>query len=131
MWTIITDMAHKTEIIKRAMQNGTIDKASIYLSLSYIVMSVATNIIDEASDMLALHGLDFGEFKREHNALVRQTNKYFATYSKVYNKNVEPMEFFKDYEKLDAIVRRWAKLEDKFKRIEDETARNKCDGNNQ
>lgn len=62
-------MKPRKEIIEKAQKSGVIDKAATLLALSYITISEANNLIDEANEYLEKYGLGIGEVKKAHTNL--------------------------------------------------------------
>lgn len=117
-------MKPRKEIIEKAQKSGAIDKASYLLALSYIAISEANNLIDEANEYLGKYGLFIGEVKKAHTNLSLAANRYFHECGKIFNKNVNVIDYFSDLEEFDRLARKFGELEEKFKKIDDEAKGN-------
>ena len=51
-------------VVERAKANGSIDRASLLLSAAYLLNSEASNLVEEAGDILRANGLLLGELKK-------------------------------------------------------------------
>lgn len=113
-------MKPRKEIVDKAQKDGAIDKAALLLSLSYITMSVGNNIIDEANDYLAPYGLNIGELKKAHNTFMKAADIYFRTFSDAFSELASPINYFEDLDNLQAKVKEWSGIEEKFKEMSHE-----------
>lgn len=101
------------EIIERARRNGSIDRASLLLSAAYLLNTEASNIVEEASDLLKENGMLLGELRRLHNAFTRSADMYFRCFADMIRESGQGDAYFKDLEEFDRFFRKWAKLEER------------------
>lgn len=100
-------------MIERAKAKGTIDRATLLLSAAYLLNSEASNMVEEASEMLRGDGLVIGELKQAQGAFTKAANRYFHTFSELVNDNGRVLDYYTDLEEFDKFFRDWAKLEEK------------------
>lgn len=113
-------MMPKKSVLEKAQKAGAVDKAAFLLSLSYVVMAAANNFFEEASDIIGDYGLNLGELKQAHGAFLKTADRYFNEFSGMFSKDCPVADFFGDLEVLQAMVREWARADEKLKKIENE-----------
>ena len=112
-------MRPKKEILDVAKRTGALDKAAFMLSLSYVVMSAANNFMGEATDFIDDYGLNLGELKQAHNTFMKTADRYFKEFSSMFSGQCPVIDYFEDLETLQAMIRGWARADEKLKKIED------------
>lgn len=117
-------MKPRKEIVDKAYKDGAIDKAALMLALSYVTLSAANNFIDEANDYIEPYGLKIGELKMAHNNFMKSADRYFKACLDMFSKDCSAIDYFSDLESLEKAIKEWSGVEDKLKKIDDETARN-------
>lgn len=117
-------MKPKKEIVDKAYNDGAIDKAALMLALSYVTLSAANNFMDEANDYIDPYGLNIGELKMAHNNFMKSADRYFKACWDMFGKDCSAIDYFSDLESLEKAIKEWSGVEDKLKKIDDETARN-------
>lgn len=116
-------MKPRKEIVDKAHKDGAIDKAALMLALSYVTLSAANNFMDEANDYIEPYGLNIGELKMAHNNFMKSADRYFKVCRDMFSKDCSAIDYFSDLESLEKAIKEWSGVEDKLKKIDDETAR--------
>lgn len=102
-------MTPKKKLIDRARENGSIDRLNKLLSATHILLCVANNYMEEASDLMKDNGLLIGELKKLYNNHVQSADRYFAEFATMVDDS--KMDLFSDMESFDKIFRQWSKIE--------------------
>lgn len=98
-------------VVERAKANGSIDRASLLLSAAYLLNSEASNLVEEAGDILRANGLLLGELKKLQNAFTKAADRYFFDFASMIGESGKEKEYFNDLEDFDRSFRRWAKID--------------------
>ena len=98
-------------VVEHAKQNGSIDRASLLLSAAYLLNSEASNLIEEAGDILRREGLMLGEIKHLQNNFTVSATRYFTAFSQLVTDRVKVMDYFNDLTEFDRRFRAWAKID--------------------
>ena len=98
-------------VVERAKANGSIDRASLLLSAAYLLNSEASNLVEEAGDILRANGLLLGELKKLQNAFTKAADRYFSDFASMIGESGKEKEYFSDLEDFDRSFRRWAKID--------------------
>lgn len=113
-------MKPKENLIKRAIDNGSIERLNILLSAAHILNCAANQYAEEASDLMEKNGLLLGRVKQLHNNFVRSADMYFREFAgMVFNEQCK-MDMFSDMESFDNVFRKWSKIEKNWKPKEPE-----------
>lgn len=88
-------------VVERAKANGSIGRASLLLSAAYLLNSEASNLVEEASDILRANGLMMGELKKLQNAFTKSAARYFADFAAMIGESGKEKEYFTDLEDFD------------------------------
>ena len=102
-------MKTKKEIIRRAIENGAIEKVNRLLSAAHILNCEANGLIEEASDILRENGLLIGELKKYHTDFVKCADRYFTEFATMVETE-KKMDMFTDMEEFDKWFRQWTKI---------------------
>ena len=113
-------MKPRKEILDKAQKAGAIDKAALMLALSYVTLSVANNLMDEANDYIEPYGLNVGELKQAHNNFMKSADRYFHICWDMFSKECSAIDYFDDLESLEKSIKEWSGVGDKLKKIDDE-----------
>ena len=104
-------MKPKEILIKRAIENGAIERLNILLSAAHILNCAANQYAEEAADLMFENGLLLGRLKQLHNNFLRSADLYFKEFaSMVFNEKTK-MAMFEDMEGFDKVFREWSKIE--------------------
>lgn len=106
-----TIMKPPKTVVERAKANGSIDRASLLLSAAYLLNSEASNLVEEAGDILRANGLMMGELKKLQNAFTKSADRYFADFAAMIGESGKEKEYFTDLEDFDRAFRKWAKID--------------------
>lgn len=106
-----TIMKPPKTVVEHAKQNGSIDRASLLLSAAYLLNSEASNLIEEAGDILRREGLMLGEIKHLQNNFTVSATRYFTAFSQLVTDRVKVMDYFNDLTEFDRRFRAWAKID--------------------
>ena len=104
-------MMPRRELVERARRSGDLDRAARLLSASHLLLCQANTLLEEASDLLAAHGLLLGELKQLHGRFLCSADRYFAAFSRLVGTQEGKMDMFADMDAFDHWLRRWAKLD--------------------
>lgn len=103
-------MKAKKEIIRRAIENGAMEKVNRLLSAAHLLNCEANGLIEEANDILRENGLLVGELKKHHTDFVRCADRYFTEFATLVDGEKQKMEMFTDMEEFDKWFRKWTKI---------------------
>lgn len=67
-----------------AIKNGTIDKLNRLLSAVHLLHSVAASMMADGELKLGKAGLLMGELKQNHNRILKEQDRYFAYFAKMF-----------------------------------------------
>lgn len=98
-------------VVERAKTNGSIDRASLLLSAAYLLNSEASNLVEEAGDILRANGLLLGELKKLQNAFTKAADRYFFDFASMIGESGKEKEYFTYLEDFDCSFRKWAKID--------------------
>lgn len=98
------------QLLEAARRDGTLDRLNQLLSASQILLAEANNLIEEASDVIAAHGLMMGDLKQLHNRFTKAADNYFREFSTMVVKEETKMDMFGDIDTFDDSFRKWAKV---------------------
>lgn len=101
------------DIIEKAKADRSIDRASLLLSAAYLLNTEASNIVEEAGDILRRSGLLLGEIKQVQTHFTNAANRYFRLFAEMIGESGQTSAYFEDLEAFDRHFREWAKLEEK------------------
>lgn len=104
-------MKPKEYLIKRAIEDGSIERLNILLSAAHILNCAANQYAEEAADLMAEKGLLLGRLKQLHNNFIRSADMYFREFvGMVFNEQTK-MAMFNDMDGFDKVFREWSKIE--------------------
>ena len=103
-----TIMKPPKTVVERAKANGSIDRASLLLSAAYLLNSEASNLVEEAGDILRANGRMMGELKKLQNAFTKSADRYFADFAAMIGESGKEKVYFTDLEDFDRAFRKWA-----------------------
>lgn len=104
-------MKPKEILIKKAIENGSVERLNILLSAAHILNCAANQYAEEAADLMAENGLLLGRLKWLHNNFIKSADMYFREFAgMVFNENSK-MAMFQDMESFDKVFREWSKIE--------------------
>lgn len=98
------------QLLEAAKRDGTLERLNQLLSASQILLAEANNLIEEASDVIAAHGLMMGDLKQLHNRFTKAADNYFREFSTMVVKEETKMDMFGDIDTFDDSFRQWAKV---------------------
>jgi len=99
----------KQEKIKRAEEEGVIDKATRILSAIYLLHSQSAVMYDDLDELLERHGLKLGNIKGLGTKLNKAFDKYFEGFSKLVSRE-QTQNWADDLTKFDELFREFAGL---------------------
>ena len=108
-------------VVERAKANGSIDRASLLLSAAYLLNSEASNLVEEAGDILRANGLMMGELKKLQNAFTKSADRYFADFAAMIGESGKEKEYFTDLEDFNKAFRKWAKIDVELSKSDEKT----------
>ena len=106
------DMKAQKQVLEKAKANGSIYRASHLLSAAYLLNTEASNIVEEAGDILRRNGLLLGEIKQCQNAFTKAADRYFSLFAEMVKESGKVMDYYSDLEEFDNAFRKWAKLKE-------------------
>lgn len=106
-------MKPKQSKIKRAEQDGSLDRVVQLLSLSLLLNTISNGLADEASDLMHSRGLLLGPIKQKHNAMMHAADAFFYEFQLMVIKQ-RKMDMFDDIDHLRSAILRWAHLDKPF-----------------
>ena len=104
-------MKPKEYLIKRAIEDGSIERLNILLSAAHILNCAANQYAEEAADLMAEKGLLLGRLKQLHNNFIRSADKYFREFAGMVFNEQTKMAMFNDMDGFDKVFREWSKIE--------------------
>jgi hypothetical protein len=104
-------MKPKEFLIKKAIENGSVERLNILLSAAHILNCAANQYAEEAADLMEENGLLLGRLKQLHNNFIKSADMYFSEFAgMVFNDNSK-MAMFQDMESFDKVFREWSKID--------------------
>lgn len=104
-------MKPKEYLIKRAIEDGSIERLNILLSAAHILNCAANQYAEEAADLMAEKGLLLGRLKQLHNNFIRSADMYFREFAGMVFNEQTKMAMFNDMDGFDKVFREWSKIE--------------------
>ena len=104
-------MKPKEYLIKRAIENGSIERLNILLSAAHILNCAANQYAEEAADLMEENGLLLGRLKQLHNNFIRSADMYFREFAGMVFNEQTKMAMFNDMDGFDKVFREWSKIE--------------------
>lgn len=104
-------MKPKRNLIEIARKNGSIDRLNTLISAAHILNCTANQYIEEAADLMNLHGLMLGRLKQMHGNFIRSADQYFKEFASMVFSEETKMDMFSDMDSFDAVFRQWSKIE--------------------
>lgn len=108
-------MKPKEYLIKRAIENGSIERLNILLSAAHILNCAANQYAEEAADLMEENGLLLGRLKKLHGNFVRSADMYFREFAGMVFNEQTKMAMFNDMDGFDKVFREWSKIEREWK----------------
>lgn len=108
-------MKPKEYLIKRAIEDGSIERLNILLSAAHILNCAANQYAEEAADLMAEKGLLLGRLKQLHNNFIRSADMYFREFAGMVFNEQTKMAMFNDMDGFDKVFREWSKIEREWK----------------
>ena len=104
-------MRPKEILIKKAIENGSVERLNILLSAAHILNCAANQYAEEAADLMEENGLLFGRLKQLHNNFIKSADLYFREFADMVFNDQTKMAMFQDMESFDKVFREWSKIE--------------------
>ena len=104
-------MKPKEYLIKRAIEDGSIERLNILLSAAHILNCAANQYAEEAADLMEEKGLLLGRLKQLHNNFIRSADMYFREFAGMVFNEQTKMAMFNDMDGFDKVFREWSKIE--------------------
>ncbi|MCD8309603.1 MAG: hypothetical protein LUB83_00055 [Prevotellaceae bacterium] len=101
------------ELIRKAKENGSIDRLNRLLSAAHLINCVANDLIEEGSELMERCGLKFGELRHNHRMFTQRADMYFDCFAKLVNTDKQKECMFRDMEKFENWFRDYAGLTDR------------------
>lgn len=101
-------------LIQQAVEDGSLDQVSLLLCAAYLLNSEASNLIEEAGDIMRQKGLMLGRIKQAQNHFTGSANRYFQMFAEIVKEDKKETAYFQDLEEFDRFFRQWAKLDEKM-----------------
>lgn len=108
-------MKPKESLIKKAIDNGSIDRLNILLSAAHILNCTANQYAEEAADLMEQNGLLIGRLKQLHNGFIKSADMYFREFASMVFSETKKMDMFSDMDSFDKVFREWSKIEKEWK----------------
>ena len=104
-------MRPKEILIKKAIENGSVERLNILLSAAHILNCAANQYAEEAADLMEENGLLLGRLKQLHNNFIKRADMYFREFADMVFNDQTKMAMFQDMESFDKVFREWANIE--------------------
>ena len=104
-------MRPKEILIKKAIENGSVERLNILLSAAHILNCAANLYAEEAADLMEENGLLLGRLKQLHNNFIKSADLYFREFADMVFNDQTKMAMFQDMESFDKVFREWSKIE--------------------
>ena len=104
-------MRPKEILIKKAIENGSVERLNILLSAAHILNCAANQYAEEAADLMDENGLLLGRLKQLHNNFIKSADLYFREFADMVFNDQTKMAMFQDMESFDKVFREWSKIE--------------------
>lgn len=101
----------KAELIKKAQDNGVIDKAVKLLSAMYLLHCHSAVVFSDLEDLLQENGLELGGIKWNGKKLNESFDKYFSSVSKMIGKD-QVQNWADDLENFGKMFNEFAGIKD-------------------
>jgi predicted nucleic acid-binding protein len=100
--------------IKKATENGSIQRINELWSAVFQLNTLSNNMVDEISDVLELNKLRDGRLKQIHNNFIKAADRFFTEFNTMVKSPETKMEIFRDMDdfrekiyKILALEERW------------------------
>ena len=103
-------MRPPAHVIRRAVENGTIDRLNQLLSACHILFCEASALYGEAEDLMRGNGMMLGELKQSLGRYMKAQDGYFREFTAMIEDSGQGMRLFRDLDGFDEWFREWAKL---------------------
>ena len=104
-------MRPKEILIKKAIENGRVERLTMLLAAAHILNCVANQYAEEAADLMEENGLLLGRLKQLHNNFIKSADMYFREFADMVFNDQTKMAMFQDMESFDKVFREWSKIE--------------------
>ena len=104
-------MRPKEILIKKAIENGSVERLNILLSAAHILNCAANQYAEEAADLMEENGLLLGRLKQLHNNFIKSADMYFREFADMVFNDQTKMAMFQNMESSDKVFREWSKIE--------------------
>ena len=104
-------MRPKEILIKKAIENGSVERLNILLSAAHILNCAANQYAEEAAALMEENGLLLGRLKQLHNNFIKSADLYFREFADMVFNDQTKMAMFQDMESFDKVFREWSKIE--------------------
>ena len=104
-------MRPKEILIKKAIENGSVERLNILISAAHILNCAANQYAEEAADLMEENGLLLGRLKQLHNNFIKSADLYFREFADMVFNDQTKMAMFQDMESFDKVFREWSKIE--------------------
>lgn len=108
-------MKPKEKIIKRAIENGSMERLNILISAAHLLNCTANQIAEEAADLMLENGLLLGRLKQLHGNFIKSADMYFAEFAKMVFDGKTKINMFQDMDSFEQAFRTWAKIDREWK----------------
>ncbi|MBO8433169.1 MAG: hypothetical protein IAB08_07755 [Bacteroidetes bacterium] len=105
-------MKARKETIRRAVENGSMDRVNRLVSAAHLLNCEANGLIEETADILRENGLLLGELKKYHSDFVKCADRYFREFAVMVADDRRKMDMFEDMDEFDRMFREWAKIDE-------------------
>ena len=104
-------MKPKEHLIKKAIDNGSIERLNILLSAAHLLNCTANQYAEEAAELMLENGLLLGRLKQLHNNFIKSADMYFREFAGMVFDENSKMAMFSDIDSFGEAFRQWAKIE--------------------
>ena len=108
-------MKPKKSLIEAAQNDGSMARLNQLLSASHILLCEASNLVEEASELMRERGLILGRLKQLHTRFVQSAEAYFHEFSSMVMTEESKMDMFGDLDNFGDYFRKWSKLPKEWK----------------
>lgn len=109
--------------LKKFFESEDNEKACRYISMAYLLHSIANEMTEEATDIMRKYGLFHFEIKHQANSLTKAFDLYNRTIAKLIVGEEGRQAFVNDYEKFFKICEEFMGLGETMRKQDNETTR--------
>ena len=102
----------KEKDLKEAFANDekAVSIVNNYLGAAYVLISIANNFVDEATDQLKKYSLEFRDIKRHHNRMEHDFNNLHLCYKTMIPTKEDQLRFNNDVSDFEDKLKEMFKL---------------------